>query len=141
MGPAALGGVLKVAQGLIGLAGEAITDQDKKIEFQFKVLDRTFAFYEKILTTPTNPWVDAFVKIILVWGQLILPLLRPVGAFLLTAGAAYLHYKGTPLPSYLEAPLAAAFPGWMYSRHKDKIEKTKAGATPPGHQPWGWGAD
>ena len=121
----ALNAVTSVAKGLIGLADQAITDKDKRIEFQYKVLDRTYQFYEKILATPTNPKLDAIIKFFLVFGTAFKGILRPVGAFLLTAGVLYLRSEGIEIPEYIEIAMASAFPGWMASRHKEKIEKQK----------------
>lgn len=45
------------------------------------------------------------------------PLIRPFGAFLLTAFGAYCHYKGIEMDVALHAVFDGAFPGWMYSRH------------------------
>jgi hypothetical protein len=44
-------------------------------------------------------------------------LIRPIGAFLLSAFGAYCHYKGIAIEPALHAVFDGAFPGWMYSRH------------------------
>lgn len=115
-----------------GLASEFIEDPDKRNELMFKVQQLEFSLRETLLTTKTNPWVDGFVKILIAFRDIILPMLRPLGAF-------YLSYMGVDMAqielaagdeiSTLSAGLATAFPAWGASRHvnknKEQEEQTK----------------
>lgn len=115
-----------------GLASEFIEDPDKRNELMFKVKELEFSLRETLLATKTNPWVDGFVKLLIAFRDIILPMMRPLGAF-------YLSYMGVDMAqaelaaggevSALSAGLAAAFPGWGASRHvnknKEQEEKTK----------------
>lgn len=114
------------------LAGEFIEDKDKRNELIFKVKELEFSLREALLKTKTTPFVDGFVKILIAFRDIILPMLRPVGAF-------YLSYMGVDMAqaelaaggdvSALSGGLAAAFPGWGASRHvnknKEQEEMTK----------------
>lgn len=118
--------------GIAGLAGELIEDPDKRNELLFKVKELEFSLRETLLNTKTNPWVDGFVKILIAFRDIILPMLRPLGAF-------YLSYMGVDIAqselaaggdiSALSGGLTAAFPAWGASRHshkrKEQEEKTK----------------
>lgn len=130
MTPMVIGGLFEVAKGLIGLADQAIEDKDKKIEFQYRVLDRTLGFYEKMMEQKTIPWVDALVKFVMVFKEFV----RPIGSFILTAAAAYMSYKGIALPDWVEVVMYGAFPGWMASRHSEK--KNKTWIDPDTGKPW-----
>lgn len=115
-----------------GLASELIEDPDKRNELMFKVKELEFSLRETLLKTKTNPFVDGFVKLLIAFRDIILPMLRPLGAF-------YLSYMGVDIAqaelaaggdiSALSGGLTAAFPAWGASRHanknKEEVEKTK----------------
>ena len=106
-----------------GLAGEFIEDKDKRNELMFKVKELEFSLRESLLATKTNPWVDGFVKVLIAFRDIIIPMLRPLGAF-------YLSYMGVDIAqaelaaggdvSALSGGLTAAFPAWGASRHANK---------------------
>jgi hypothetical protein len=114
------------------LAGEFIEDKDKRNDLMFKVKELEFSLRETLLATKTNPYVDGFVKVLIAFRDIILPMMRPLGAF-------YLSYMGVDIAqaelaagddiSALSGGLTAAFPAWGASRHANKkheeTEKTK----------------
>lgn len=114
-----------IFSGLIDIGKELIVDKDKQIEFSFKILEMQQQLAEKILTMNTTPKVDAFVKIVYAFKELIIPMFRPLGTFAITAFGVYAHIHNIQIPEYIHAGLDAAFGGWVYSRH---VEKTKGSA-------------
>ena len=119
-----------VIDGFFGLAEEWIEDPDKKNEFNFKVKELEFKLRESLLTTKTTPKTDAFVKLLIAFRDIILPLLRPLGAFCMTLFGAYCHYKGIPMDGAMHAIFDGAFPAWGASRHvhkqKEQASKQKS---------------
>lgn len=111
------------------LAGEYIEDKDKRNELNFKLQELEFKLRESLLTTKTTPKTDAFVKILIAFRDIILPMLRPVGAACMTAFGMYCHYKGIPLDGATQVVMDGAFPAWGASRHvhksREEEEKTK----------------
>jgi len=76
-----------------------------------------------LLTTKTDGFVDGSIKVLFAFRDLILPILRPVGAF-------YLTYMGVDMAtaelasggdvSAISVGLTTAFPGWMGAREVNK---------------------
>lgn len=116
-------------QSISGLAGEFIEDKDKRNELIFKVKELEFSLRESLLSTKTTPKTDAFVKLLIAFKDIILPMLRPVGAAMMTGFGMYCHYKGIPLDGATQVIMDGAFPAWGASRHvnknKEQEEKTK----------------
>ena len=110
-------------KGLFGIVDQFVEDKDKKNELVFKMLELQNSLNIQLLQMKTVPWVDAAVKILFAIQNLVIPMLRPAGAAAMAGFAAYCAMKGIPLNPVLEAALAAAFPGWMYSRHQEKTRK------------------
>ena len=112
-----------------GLAGEYIEDKDKSNEIKFKIQELEFKLRESLLATKTTPRTDAFVKLLIAFRDIILPMLRPVGAAMMTGFGMYCHYKGIPLDGATQVIMDGAFPAWGASRHVSKkheeTEKTK----------------
>ncbi len=111
----------KVAESALSIIDQFVDDGDLalKLKNELQVM---------LLTTKTTGFVDGFVKIMFAFRDLILPLLRPLGAFYLTTlgvdmGIAELAAEGNI--SAMSVGLTAAFPGWMGSRHVDKSNKQK----------------
>lgn len=100
-------------ESVTGLISEFIEDPDKAREFRFK-LDQT------LLQTTTTPKVDAFVKILIATRDIIIPMLRPLGAAAMTAAGIYMHYKQIPIDGAMHALLDGSFPAWGTSRHINK---------------------
>jgi len=107
--------------GLLKIGDKLIVDQDKKIEFAFKVQEMTFHLLEQLVTMQTIPWVDAIVKIIVA----LVALARPLGTFAMTAFGIYAHYKQIVLPTEVHLLLDSAFPAWGAAREVDKGRKHK----------------
>lgn len=111
---------------LFGLADKFIEDKDKKNEFSFKVQELQFKLRESLLQTTTIPWVDGFVKILIAFRDIILPLLRPLGAAAMTAFGMYCHLKGIDMGGAANHTIFdAAFPAWGASRHVNKTQAQK----------------
>ncbi len=108
---------------LFSIGGKFIEDKDKKNEFAFKVLEMANTLSMKMLETKTYPWVDALVKLAYAADAIMMKLLRPFGAAVLTGIVIYCDMKGIELSSTVNALGAAAFPGWMASRHVNKQKK------------------
>ena len=111
------------------LAGEFIEDKDKLNEINYKIKELEFKLRETLLATKTTPKVDAFVKILIAFRDIILPLLRPLGAACMTAFGMYCHAKGIDIGDANHVIMDGAFPAWGASRHvnkqKEETEKTK----------------
>jgi len=114
--------ITDVFKGVIGVVDQLVEDKDKKNELIYKIMEMQNQLNLTVLQLKTVPWVDAMVKILFAVRDLIIPLLRPVIAAALTGFVAYAEVKGITLSPAVEAAFAAAFPGWMYSRH---VTKTK----------------
>ncbi len=111
--------------GLFKLGDKLIEDKDKKAEYAFKVQEMFFKQMEVLIAAKTYPWVDALVKLAYASEQIVKGLFRPIGAGVLTGFVIYAEYQGIELSPTIEALGAAAFPGWMASRHVEKGKKKK----------------
>lgn len=114
-----------VIENLSQLASEFIEDPDKKREIDYKIQELAFDLRRSLLNTVTTPKVDAFVKLLIAFRDIILPLLRPVGAACMTAFGMYCHYKGIEVDGAVHAMLDGAFPAWGASRHVHKSNELK----------------
>jgi hypothetical protein len=110
---------------LSNLVSEFIEDPDKKSEIalEFKRLETDLD--QALLGTVTTPKTDAFVKVLIAFRDIILPLLRPLGAAAMTGFAAYLTYHEIPIDGAVEAVLYGAFPAWGASRHANKQKEVE----------------
>ncbi len=111
--------------GLFKIGNKMIVDQDKKMEYAFKVQEFTFKMMEVMLNTKTYPWVDALVKLSYAGEQIIKGLLRPIGAMAMFAYAAYCNVNGIELNEMIQATLYGAPVAWGASRHAEKKRKEK----------------
>ena len=118
---------IPLISGIVGIVDKFIVDKDKYAELQNKKIEMENSYKVALLNKTTTPKTDAFVKLLLAFKDIILPLFRPVGSLLLGAVVLYFHSVGNPLPPELALLLGGAFPGWMASRHvaKKEEEKTK----------------
>ena len=114
-----------ILPGLFNLGGKLIEDKDKRAEYAFKVQEMAFKQMEVLINAKSYPWVDALVKLAYASEQIIKGLFRPIGAALMTGFVIYAEVYGIELSGATEAILAAAFPGWMTSRHMDKAKAKK----------------
>jgi len=115
----------KAAESAFNIIDQLVDDGDLAVKLKHEM-------QIQLLTTKTEGFVDGFVKVLFAFRDLILPILRPVGAF-------YLSYMGVDMAqaelavngdmSALSGGLAAAFPAWGASRHQNKnkseTERTK----------------
>jgi len=113
----------KAAESAFSIIDQLVDDGDLAVKLKHE-------FQIKLLTTKTEGFVDGLVKILMAFRDIVLPLLRPLGAF-------YLSYMGVDMAtaelaaggdmSALSTGLSTAFPAWGASRHANKSneEKTK----------------
>lgn len=114
--------LLSIIPQLFKLGDKLIVDQDKKIEYAFKMQELTFKAMETMLSTSTVPWVDALVKIL----YALKTLFRPILGALMTAFGAYAHVKGIEISPTMHAVFDGAFPAWGISRHVSKNKPNPA---------------
>jgi len=108
------------------LAGQYIEDKDKLNEINLRIQEMEFGLTSALLTSKTTPKTDAFVKIMIAFKDVILPMLRPLGAACMTGFGMYCHLKGIPLDSGVQVVMDGAFPAWGASRHVAKKDELKA---------------
>lgn len=121
---------------LFSLISEAIPDPDKRAEIAFKIINLKGQLAQVVLAQTSTPKIDAFVKLLAAvgtWGQVfkdltegIVSLVRPLGSLALSGYAIYAANHGIEIPAGLDYIFAAAFPGWMASRHVGKQNEVKA---------------
>ena len=112
-----------IFKGLFGVVDQLVEDKDKKNEIILKISEMQNQLNLTLLQQKTTPWVDATVKLLFAFRDLVIPLMRPIIGALMTGYAAYAETQGVALSPVVQAALAAAFPGWMYSRHSEKNGK------------------
>jgi hypothetical protein len=115
----------KAIEGVTNLLDQFIDDGDLRAKLDFEVQKLKFELDKLLLTTTTTPRTDSFVKILLAFRDIILPMLRPLGAAAMTSFAAYCSLEGIELDSGLQAILYGAFPAWGASRHVNKQNEQK----------------
>ena len=129
MNPILITGAFELGKKLLDIGDQFIEDKDKKAEYAFTIAKLSQEFSNTILTTTTNPKVDALVKVMYAMRDVIIPLFRPLGAALITAFGLYAHNKGIEIDPVIHGTLDAAFPGWMTGRQVHKSQEIKAKAT------------
>ena len=110
---------------LFKLGDKMITDVDKKAEFAIKVQEMAFKQIETLINAKTYPWIDGLVKLAYASEQIVKGLFRPVGAAFMTGFLIYAQVNDIELSGTVETLCAAAFPGWMASRHVSKRDEAK----------------
>lgn len=119
----------EIIKGLIspvtGIVNKLVIDKDKLAELEFKREDNNYKLRSQLLTVTTTPKVDAFVKLLITFRDVVIPILRPFGAACMTAFGMYMHYRGTPLDATSQIVMDAAFPAWGTSRHINKQTEAK----------------
>lgn len=116
---------LDLGKSITGLISEWVEDKDLANKLNFEIIKMQNDFNLAMLQSKTNPKMDALVKFMFALKNVIIPLLRPICSFLITAFGMYCHYKGIQVDPTTHAILDAAFPGWMTSRHIDKSNQAK----------------
>jgi hypothetical protein len=110
---------------ITNLAGKMIMDKDKFAELQFRKLELEYNAKKDLLKQTTTPKIDAVVKLLITINDVVIPLLRPLGAAAMTAFGIYMHAKGTPMEAISQAIFDGAFPAWGASRHVNKQTEAK----------------
>lgn len=113
-------GISDIISNVIGLGKTYIESKDKQVEFAEETMKLGFQLQEHILTMQTTPKMDALVKFMYAFKEMIIPLMRPVISAGLSGFAAWAAYKHIDLGS-MNTVLGAAFPGWMASRGIEKL--------------------
>jgi len=113
---------------LTSLISEFVVDDEKMAQIQLEIGKVKASVKSDLLKTSTTPKVDAFVKILIAFNDLILPWFRPIGAGMMTAVGLWFHYKQIPIDGAVHAMIDGAFPAWGASRHVNKQSETKAKA-------------
>lgn len=113
-------GIDNIIGGMLGLGKTYIESKEQQLAYTTDVMKLGFQLQEHILTMQTTPKMDAAVKFMYAFKEMVLPLFRPIGSGLLSAFAAYAAYKHIDLGS-LGVVLGSAFPGWMGSRGLEKL--------------------
>jgi len=106
----------KAAESAFSIIDQLVDDGDLAVKLKHEM-------QINLLTTKTDGFVDGSIKVLFAIRDLILPILRPVGAF-------YLTYMGVDMAtaelaaggdmSALSGGLATAFPTWMGARELNK---------------------
>ena len=104
------------------LGSEYILDKDKAMAVRAEVEMARLQMAIAMASTTTIPWVDALVKLVTVFAQLI----RPLGTFAMSAFGAYAHMKGLGIDPMLHGIFDGSFPSWGISRHVEKNRRVEA---------------
>lgn len=113
---------------LTSLISEFVVDDEKMAQINLEIGKVKASVKSDLLKTSTTPKVDAFVKILIAFNDLILPWFRPIGAGLMTAVGLWFHYKQIPIDGAVHAMLDGSFPAWGASRHVNKQTAIKENA-------------
>ena len=113
---------------LTSLISEFVVDDEKMAKIKLELEKVKVSVKSDLLKTSTTPKVDAFVKLLIAFNDLILPWFRPLGAGLMTAVGLYFHYKQIPIDGAIHAMLDGSFPAWGASRHVNKQTEIKENA-------------
>jgi len=111
--------------GVKDLISEFIVDEDKKNQINYQIQELEFGLRENLLKTTTTPKVDAVVKLMIATKDVVIPMLRPVGAACMTAFGMYCHAKGISMETATQVIMDGAFPAWGASRHVAKKDELK----------------
>jgi hypothetical protein len=120
-----IGLITSILPSIFKLGDKLIEDKDKRNEFAFKTQEMAFKMMEVMLNTKTYPWVDALVKLAYASEQIVKGLIRPIGAFVMFAYAAYCDINGIQLNEMIQTTLYGAPFAWGVSRHVEKNRKPK----------------
>ena len=120
-----------IIKGLISpvtsIADKLVMDKDKYAELQFKKVELSEKRHMALLKQTTTPKIDAFVKLLMAFRDLVIPMFRPLGSMGMAVFAGYCITNGIEVPEYLLAAMGLSPIGWGYSRHREKTQsKAKA---------------
>ena len=110
-------------ESITGLISELTVDDDKIAEINLEIEKLKSGITSQLLSTATTPKVDATIKIMIAFKNIILPMLRPFGAACMTGFGMYCHYKEIPLDGATQVVMDGAFPAWGASRHMHKAKQ------------------
>lgn len=108
-----------------GLISEAVEDPDKRNEINLKIQELEQEGNKALLAAETSPFVDALVKLLIAFKDVVIPLLRPLGAACMTGFGMYCHLKGISMETSMQLLMDGAFPAWGASRHVEKQKVIK----------------
>lgn len=108
---------------IFGVVDQLVEDKDKKNELIVKLAELQNQLSLQLIQTNTVPWVDATVKLLFAFRDIIIPLFRPLIGAALSGYAAYAQANGIPIDPTVQTIFASAFPGWMASRFMEKSKK------------------
>jgi hypothetical protein len=106
--------------GLFKIGDKLIADEDKKMEYAFKVQEMAFKQMEILINAKTYPWIDGLVKLSYAAESIIKGLFRPIVSAGMFVFAMYAEVHGIQLSEGVQAILYGAFPAWGASRHVSK---------------------
>lgn len=110
---------------LFKLGGKMIKDQDKQMEYAFKVQEMTQMLALKMLETKTYPWIDGLVKLAYASEAIIKGLFRPLAAAGLFIFGVYAELNNLQLSDTVTTLLFGALPAWGVDRGLEKRRKEK----------------
>lgn len=113
-------------ESVTGLISELTIDDDKQAEIRLELEKVKADVQKQLLSTVTTPRVDAFVKLLIAFKDIVIPLLRPLGAACMTGFGMYCHYNDIGLDGATQVVMDGAFPAWGASRHYGKKDELKA---------------
>lgn len=115
--PAVIAGAFGLADKIASIIDQTVTDKDLALQIKSKALEASIEFSKSI---QTGEHVPGYIKLLYALRDVIIPMLRPAGGAALSAYAVYAAHKGVQIDPVIHGMLAAAFPGWMTSRHFNK---------------------
>jgi hypothetical protein len=121
---------------ITNIAEKLILDKDKYAELQFKKIELTYNLKSELLKQTTTPRMDAFVKLLVTFNDVILPLLRPLGSFAMAGFAAYAATNGIELGEGIQTLLFGSPVAWGASRHVNKQAKEKTKQVESQYEDW-----
>lgn len=113
------------------MVSEFIIDDDLRAKLDVEIKNIQLEHDRALLDTITTPRVDAFIKLLIAFKDIIIPMFRPIGSACMTGFFVYCTYYHIPLDNGLELILGGAFPAWMTSRHVHKSKSIETNQYDP----------
>jgi hypothetical protein len=107
------------------LVSEFVEDPDKKNQIMYQISELDHKLTTTLLTSKTTPKTDALVKLMIAVKDVLIPMLRPLGAAAMTGFGMYCHLKGIDIDGASQIMLDGAFPAWGVSRHSHKAKEAE----------------
>ena len=102
------------------IADKLVMDKDKYAELEFKKAENEHDARMALLQVTTTPNIDAFVKLMMAFRDVIIPMFRPVGSIAMAAFGAYAVQNGLDISEPVQIALFGAPLAWGASRHAEK---------------------